>query len=60
MEEGQLGIGEELRVELVDCTIVQVPRGLLEEALRNLQGDNGTNDNSVARVAERIKEVLNG
>jgi hypothetical protein len=60
MDEGQLGIGEELHAELIDCTIVKIHRGVLENVLRHLDRDSLTNDQTEARLAQQVRDILNG
>jgi hypothetical protein len=58
MEEGQLGIGEELLVELVDCSIVMVKRETLERWRELLGQKNRDLPGSVLMVLETEIDVL--
>lgn len=54
MDEGQLGITEELRAELVDCATIAVKRETLEEIRDEIKG--GFTDSALYLLARLLNE----
>ncbi len=58
MEEGQLSIGEELMVELVDCSVVKVSREALERWRDLLMKIDEPRSEALLAMAAEINEAL--